>query len=592
MHPPSVKSNAGTFASRITSSLSRLAQRSRSKISLTLDTEIEFADSPPSTATTCHSPRTPISPFTHIRRSNPTSPAHQPGFPDLITESITPGDDPFAVDRVLTPEADPFARTNSCVFELDADQRSLTPTPHISVEGDAISSYTFPTQALSRAPSTTASIFEKTAATKSTDGSSRFTRSKYAPPPFPPPSHPPPRFPPPVRPLPPTPSADSDQPESSDWTLNLDSPTGPHFKDVSYIRGSRSLERKEPSKPFLGLLSPRNRPSSPFPLLKSSSSSKSLLQALAPSVAYRTRSDNGHSADSDTSQSPKRQTNFDADGSSVGPPTLRSMPLHLDIPQKPTILPPAHKTFLTPLSPFSPGSVYTLSTANQQEFAVAKDDSSPIHPTIWCTSALNDDVDEHPRLPRSPGVVHGARDSLLSTISSDRTSFHTALSRMSILSIGNISEENTVESAYSWNNVHVIPSGGDWDIWVPGSEGYFEGEENSQIKLIAKTWCELMEFCSLHEGVVIRKRSIPGDDEVTVLNVEVIEALGSGLEMILTLARSRMRVETNRQTEGVSTILAFSSPLPTTLGLLAHHCRGACVGQGIGDDNNTDIKVF
>lgn len=176
-------------------------------------------------------------------------------------------------------------------------------------------------------------------------------------------------------------------------------------------------------------------------------------------------------------------------------------------------------------------------------------------------------------------------------MSSDRASFHTAVSRMSVLSIGNISEENAIEGAYSWNDVHAIPSSGDWDIWIPGSEGYFEGEEDSQIKLTSATWSRLMEFCSTHEGVVIRKRSIPGDDEVTVLNVEVVEALGCGLEMILTLGRSRMRVETHRQNAGMSTLLAFSTPLPTTLGLLAHRCQGACIGQGVGD-NDTNMKVF
>ena len=182
----------------------------------------------------------------------------------------------------------------------------------------------------------------------------------------------------------------------------------------------------------------------------------------------------------------------------------------------------------------------------------------------------------------------------MSTMSSDRASFHTATSRMSILYIDSASEENnTVEGAYSWNDVHAIPWSGYWDIWVPGSDGYLEGEENSQVKLTSKTWGELMEFCSAHEGVVVRKRSIPGDDEVTVLNVEVIEAFGVGLEMVLTLVRSRMRVETNRQNEGGSTILAFSSPLPTTLGLLAHHCGGAYVGQGVGGDNDdTDMRVF
>ena len=182
----------------------------------------------------------------------------------------------------------------------------------------------------------------------------------------------------------------------------------------------------------------------------------------------------------------------------------------------------------------------------------------------------------------------------MSAMSSDRASFYSASSRMSILSIDSVSEEGTAESAYSWNNVHVVPSSDDWDIWVPGSDGYFEGEEGGQIKLVSKTWGELMGFCSAHEGVVIRKRSFPGDDEVTILNVEVIEMSGGGgLEMVLTLARSRMRVETNRQNgAGGSTVLAFSSQLPITLGLLAHHCRGACVGQGIGDENDTDIRVF
>jgi len=179
---------------------------------------------------------------------------------------------------------------------------------------------------------------------------------------------------------------------------------------------------------------------------------------------------------------------------------------------------------------------------------------------------------------------------LMSAMSSDRASFHTASSRMSILSIDD--SEDTIRSAYSWNNVYATPLSGYWDVWVPGSDGYLEGEENGQIKLTSKTWSELMEFCLVHEGVVVRKRSIPGDDEVTVLNVEVIETRGVGLEMVLTLARSRMRVETQRKPEDTSTVLAFSSPLPTTLGLLAHHCRGACVGQGVADNDDTNMRVF
>ncbi|KAF9654266.1 hypothetical protein BDM02DRAFT_3182087 [Thelephora ganbajun] len=588
IHPPSVKSNAGTFTSRITSSLSRLAQRSRSKISLTLDTEIEFADSPPSTATTSHSPRTPLSPFTHIRPSNPVSPVHQSAFPDLITEPNTPGNDPFPMDRVLTPEVDPFARANSCVSNSDTGQRSLTPTPHIFVENDAIS-YTFPSQVPFRSASRAASISEKTVATKSAEESSRLVRSKYVPPPFPPPSHPPPKFPPPVRPLPPTPSTDNAQADFSDWTLNLDSPTGSHPKGASYTRGSRSAERKESSKPFLGLLSPRNRPSSPFPLLKGSSSSKSLLQALAPSVTYRTRSSHSLSTDGDTFQSQKRHVSLDTEESSDSSATLRASPLDLDRPRTITP-PPSHKA---PSLLLSPGPYCTELSAAPHEFAVTKDDSSPIQPAVWRASVLYDDGDEDlPPFGPPGGVRHRARDSLASTMSSDRASFHTAISRMSILSIGDISGGNTVEGAYSWNNVHAIPSSGIWDIWIPGSEGYFEGEENSQIKLTSETWNELMGFCFAHEGVVVRKRSIPGDDEVTVLNVEAIETPDGGLEMVLTLSRSRMRVETHRQNEGASTILAFSSPLPTTLGLLAHHCRGACVGQGVGGNNDTNIKVF
>lgn len=233
-----------------------------------------------------------------------------------------------------------------------------------------------------------------------------------------------------------------------------------------------------------------------------------------------------------------------------------------------------------------------LSLAVHQEFAVAKDDSSPIQPAAWRTPLLGGDADDPWSFRPSENVHHETRDSLLSTISSDRASFHTAISRMSIRSVDSASEENSVEGVYSWNNVHAIPWSGDWDVWVPGSDGYFEGEEDGQIKLTSKTWSGLIEFCSAHDGVVVRKQSIPGDDEMTVLNVEVIEVLGGGLEMVLTLARSRMRVEPNRQSEGGSTILAFSSPLPTTLGLLACHCRGAYVGQGVGDNNGTDMKVL
>lgn len=574
--PPSVKSNPGTFASRITSSLSRLALRSRSKVSLTLDTEIEFADSPPSATTASHSPRTPLSPFTHLRPSNPASPVHQSGFPDMITEPNTPGDDPFHTDRVLTPEADPFARV-SCVFDPDADQRSSTPTPHFFSRKDFASSYSFPSQV----PSGAASISEKTIATKSTEESSRLFRSKYVPPPFPPPSHPPPKYPPPVRPLPPTPSQGDDWTEFSDWTLNLDNPTGSRFRDVSYIKGE---EMKESSKHLLGLLSPRNRPSSPFPLLKNSSSSKSLLQALAPSLTYRTRSNTSHPVEF---QPQKRHTSVDTEDSSDSSATLRARPLFQDKPRMITP-PPSHGT----LSITGPDYIESP-MAIHHEFGVAKDDSSPIQPAVWRTSVLYNDVDGDWRPLGSPEEVRsGVRDSLMSAMSSDRASFHTAASRMSILSTDDVCD-NTIEGAYSWNNVHAIPLSSDWDVWVPGSDGYFEGEENGQIKLTSKTWSELMEFCFVHEGVVVRKRSIPGDDEITVLNVEVIEAQVGGLEMVLTLARSRMRIETHRQTEGgTSTVLAFSSPLPTTLGLLAHHCRGACVGQGVGDDGDTNMRVF
>ena len=571
-HPPSVKSNAGTFASRITSSLYRLAQRSRSKISLTLDTEIEFADSPPSATTASQSPRTPVSPFTYIRPSNPTSPVHQSGFPDLITEP----NDTFPMDRVLTPEADPFARV-SCVFDPDADQRSSTPTPHIFAEKNSFSSYAFPLQA----PSRTASISERTVSTNSSDEGGRLLRSKHIPSPFPPPSHPPPRHPPPIRPLPPTPSPDNEQAEFSDWTLNLDSPTGSHFQDASHVK-ARTEEKKDSSKPLIGLLSPRNRPSSPFPLLKNSSSSKSLLQALAPSVTYRSRSNTSHSSEF---QPQKRDTSVDTEDSSDSSVTLRARPPFPDKPR--TITPPlSHGAF----SIIGPDCIESP-IAIHHEFGVAKDDSSPIQPAIWRTSVLYDEVGDRWRsLGSSTGVRNEARDSLMSAMSSDRASFHTASSRMSILSIDD--SEDTIVSAYSWNNVHAVPLSGNWDVWVPGSDGYFEGEENEQIKFTSNSWSELMEFCFVHEGVVVRKRSIPGDDEVTVLNVEVIEARGVGLEMILTLARSRMRVETRGQTEGTSTVLAFSSSLPTTLGLLAHHCRGACVGQGVGDNDDTNMRVF
>ena len=541
-------------------------------VSLALDTEIEFADSPPSATTASHSPRTPLSPFTHFRPSNPASPVHQSSFPDLITEPNTPGHDPFPMDRVLTPEADPFARV-SCVFDPDTDQRSSTPTPLIFADKNSISSYAFPSQVSSRAASTP----DKTIATKSTEESSPLARSKYVPPPFPPPSHPPPKYPPPVRPLPPIPSPGSDWTEFSDWTLNLDSPTASHFDDPSYIK-VRNEERKESSKPLTGLLSPRNRPSSPFPLLKNSSSSKSLLQALAPSVTYRSRSNARHSSQI---LPKKHHTSVGADDSPESSATLRARPPFPD--KLRTITPPS----LT--GPDFAGSPIAI----HHEFGVAKDDSSPIQPAVWRTPIFYDNVGEDWRSSRSPGRTHNcARDSLMSAVSSDHASFHTASSRMSILSIDHVSEETT-ESAYSWNDVYAIPLSGIWDVWIPGSDGYFEGEENGQIKLTSETWSELMDFCLVHEGVVVRKRSFPGDDEVTVLNVEVLEARGGGgLEMILTLARSRMRVETHRQTEGTSTVLAFSSPLPTTLGLLAHHCRGACLGQGVSDNDDTNIRVF
>ena len=559
-----------------------MAQRSRSKVSLLLDTEIEFADSPPSATSASHSPRTPVSPFSHIRPSNPASPAHQSGFPELIAESNSHGNDPFSVDRVLTPDIDPFAR-ESRVFDSDADQRSLTPTPHVFAEKSSISTYTFPPQSPSRAASRAASISEKTATAKSTEESPRLVRSKYVPPPFPPPSHPPPRYPPPVRPLPPTPSPKNHRSGSPDWTLGLDSPTGAHFRDAPFSKARNEEKVESSSKPLMRLISPRNRPSSPFPLLKSSSSSKSLLQALAPSVTYRSRSNTSYSADlSDDSQFQKHRPSVakeDSSDSSNTSATLRARPL---FPHKPRTM----TLPLTPTVPLSPRPDYTVSPLTpHHEFDVAKEDSSPIQPAVWRSSVPRNNVDgDWSPFARVSGDT---RDSFISTIS-DRASFHTAISRMSTLSVDDMSQ-NTIDS---WNDVRAISSSGDWDIWVRGPEGYLEGEEDGQVKLVSNTWGDLMEFCLVHDGVVVRKRSIPGDDEVTVLNVEVIEIRGGGLEMVLTLARSRMKVETTSRVEGISTVLAFSSPLPTTLGLLANHCRGACVGQGVGDSDDSITRVY
>jgi hypothetical protein len=153
-------------------------------------------------------------------------------------------------------------------------------------------------------------------------------------------------------------------------------------------------------------------------------------------------------------------------------------------------------------------------------------------------------------------------------------SFHSARSEPSI-------NEGSSTIPYSWNGVDVVTSKGHWEIWLLGLEGFLDGEEDGEVKVLAPSWRKLMQFCAAHERVVVGRdaaRSFTSKDPV-VLRVRLSERGFDRMELSLSLEKCSRRLKAKRSGPGAA-LLAIQLPTPTTLGEVARFCKKGSVGQG------------
>jgi hypothetical protein len=124
----------------------------------------------------------------------------------------------------------------------------------------------------------------------------------------------------------------------------------------------------------------------------------------------------------------------------------------------------------------------------------------------------------------------------------------------------------------------VINSHGNWQMWLLGPEGFLDGPESGEVKVIARSWSHLMEFCAAHQRVVIgRTASKPCEDDPVVLRIHLSEVTGEGMEMTLTLDKVSREPCANR----AACLMMFQLPTPTTFGEVARYSRMGSVGQGV-----------
>jgi hypothetical protein len=166
-------------------------------------------------------------------------------------------------------------------------------------------------------------------------------------------------------------------------------------------------------------------------------------------------------------------------------------------------------------------------------------------------------------------------------------SFHTAKSRFSSVSGNILNEVDELPVPYFWEGVEVIYSRGQWDFWILGTDGFLDGQEDGVLKILAKSWSDLMEFSASHQRVVIgRTVSTPFGDDPIVLRVHLAErdegTSTDGMEMTLIL--EKVSNVSFVSAEKDATLLALQLSTPTTFGELARYCKKGLVGQGVHGD--------
>lgn len=161
-----------------------------------------------------------------------------------------------------------------------------------------------------------------------------------------------------------------------------------------------------------------------------------------------------------------------------------------------------------------------------------------------------------------------------SSLESSDISFHSARA-----SLDSEVANDSSSIPYTWNGVQVATAKGHWEIWLLGAEGFLDGEEGGEVKILANSWSKLMEFCAAHQRVVIGRNTAKFfTRDPVVVRVRLLERSSDGMELSLSL--EKVRHAPVRKSVGGSTLLAFQLPTPTTLGQIAKLCKKGSLGQG------------
>lgn len=165
-------------------------------------------------------------------------------------------------------------------------------------------------------------------------------------------------------------------------------------------------------------------------------------------------------------------------------------------------------------------------------------------------------------------------DQIRSSLESSNVSFRSAVSKVSAAS------DDSSAVPYTWHNVQVVTAKGLWEIWLLGKEGFLDGEEGGELKILANSWSKLKEFCVAHQKVVIGRNTARFfNRDPIVVRIQLLERSAGGLELSLSL--EQLTRGPLRKTTGGSSLLAFQLPTPTTLGEIAKFCKKGPVGQGV-----------
>jgi hypothetical protein len=284
LHAPSVRSTASTLTSRLSTSFpfhklaSNPFSRSKSRLGLTVNTDVVPSTSIPSISAPCYSPHTPQTPPPFFSPTS-TKDSKYPDFPSLVSYDKL-AENLVSVDRVLTPEADPFAKIDGYyAYHLDrgcSNDRSKTPTIRSTTNADSwLADYSF--------PSTSVSPFSHPITSELESARASYTRSSS--PQSPTHARPLPKFPSDTKPLLRRPKHTNDN-RLPDWTLCLPNSSASHTRRQ---RQHSDVDLLKPANERVRFSSTPARPGSPFPFIGELSARIETPHNLEPSLSTVSR---------------------------------------------------------------------------------------------------------------------------------------------------------------------------------------------------------------------------------------------------------------------------------------------------------------